>query len=355
MGEDTYYSLDEFAQMMAMTPRNVRAYATRGLIDRPIRAGRRAVYTPAHRAQLEWVLQQFAKERLPLHVIRRLIERGQRPPLDDTIGTMETIGIDVADEGTTSTALPDLGEVMTRSQPDAAAGQTGPGHIPAVRQNSDDGAMAAPSPRPAYLEPGDPPMPVSLWVDLRDYEPRVFRLMAAVQHLAESLGYVHFSDTHRQIDPVWRLSLWHRSLPSGEARSRAEAIYASLRGGPANRAAASADPAARAVEDVVDLAKELDGVAVWVGPVVVVGQTTRSGEAMVIARGVGPTLLRTLAESPREAARPRSLLDHLAAGSTRTAESTQTAESTRSERPSSSPGSMPPGEGAAIDLPGPTR
>lgn len=52
MGDKHSYTLEQLATATGMTPRNVRAYQTRGLISRPLRDGRRSVYGPHHVQQL---------------------------------------------------------------------------------------------------------------------------------------------------------------------------------------------------------------------------------------------------------------------------------------------------------------
>jgi hypothetical protein len=52
MGDQQRFTLEELAEATGMTPRNVRAYQTRGLIPRPIREGRRSVYGPDHVRQI---------------------------------------------------------------------------------------------------------------------------------------------------------------------------------------------------------------------------------------------------------------------------------------------------------------
>jgi WhiB family redox-sensing transcriptional regulator len=56
----TRFSLDELARKVALAPRTVRAYQTRGLISRPTREGRRAVYGIEHVQQLEAIQQARA-------------------------------------------------------------------------------------------------------------------------------------------------------------------------------------------------------------------------------------------------------------------------------------------------------
>lgn len=52
MGERQRFTLEELAAATGMTPRNVRAYQTRGLISPPDRQGRRSVYGLHHMRQL---------------------------------------------------------------------------------------------------------------------------------------------------------------------------------------------------------------------------------------------------------------------------------------------------------------
>lgn len=69
------YTLAELADAAAMTERNVRAYASRGLLPLPRRLGRRTVYGPEHVARLRLV-RALHRHGLALRVITDLVERG---------------------------------------------------------------------------------------------------------------------------------------------------------------------------------------------------------------------------------------------------------------------------------------
>lgn len=299
MGESQFYTLDELARMVAMTPRNVRAYATRGLIDRPLRTGRRAMYTPAHRAQLDWVLEQCG-EGMPLHVIRKMIDRGQRPAIGEPV---------------TAGAGP-MGH-----PPPATSGPVVSVEIPAVRHH--EGSALRLLPAGAYREAGDPWLQVSVVVDLPGDEPRTFRLLRAAHRLADVLGYVHVADAVHRHDPLYRMSTWHRVLPRAEAQALAlalrrcadlhadapaEAYTAQHSCGSSYGAHLDGSIPAAALEDVLDLAREVHDAAVRVGPVVVVHATTADGASVGLARSLTPTELELIAQAPQQYATTNALL-----------------------------------------------
>lgn len=69
------YTLGELADAAAMTERNVRAYASRGLLPPTRRTGRRATYGAEHVARLRLV-RALHRHGLTLRVIGDLVERG---------------------------------------------------------------------------------------------------------------------------------------------------------------------------------------------------------------------------------------------------------------------------------------
>lgn len=67
--------LAELAELAGMTARNVRAYQQRGLIDAPVRQGRRAYYTWDHLTRLR-IVSALHEHGLTLRMIGDLLARG---------------------------------------------------------------------------------------------------------------------------------------------------------------------------------------------------------------------------------------------------------------------------------------
>lgn len=72
------FSVAELAHHAEMTPRNVRLYQTRGLLERPQIEGREAVYTDAHLERLQ-LIRQLQTQGMSLDLIQRLLD-GQAQP-----------------------------------------------------------------------------------------------------------------------------------------------------------------------------------------------------------------------------------------------------------------------------------
>lgn len=68
-------TLEDLADAAGMTPRNVRAYQSKGLLPPPRRDGRTVLYGPDHVARLRLV-KALHHAGLSLRVVRGLIERG---------------------------------------------------------------------------------------------------------------------------------------------------------------------------------------------------------------------------------------------------------------------------------------
>jgi DNA-binding transcriptional MerR regulator len=77
MGEKQQFTLDELAAATGMTPRNVRAYQTRGLISPPDKRGRRSIYNHRHLRQLQAV-RRARSEGATLSLISGVLTDGRR-------------------------------------------------------------------------------------------------------------------------------------------------------------------------------------------------------------------------------------------------------------------------------------
>lgn len=71
----TRYSLDELAEHVALPPRTIRFYQASGLLPKPRREGRTAVYGDEHRARLQLISDLRARG-LKLDAIRDMVDAG---------------------------------------------------------------------------------------------------------------------------------------------------------------------------------------------------------------------------------------------------------------------------------------
>jgi DNA-binding transcriptional MerR regulator len=67
-------TVTELAEVVGMTPRNVRAYQSRGLLFSPVISGRVARYTGAHVARLQ-LIASLQREGFTLAAIKRIVDR----------------------------------------------------------------------------------------------------------------------------------------------------------------------------------------------------------------------------------------------------------------------------------------
>jgi DNA-binding transcriptional MerR regulator len=68
-------TIDELAQRVSMTSRNIREWQRQGLLPPPARRGRVGIYSDEHVARIKRV-QQLHSEGFPLDLIRRMIDTG---------------------------------------------------------------------------------------------------------------------------------------------------------------------------------------------------------------------------------------------------------------------------------------
>jgi DNA-binding transcriptional MerR regulator len=76
MGAKDSFTIDELAEAAGMTPRNVRAYRTKGLLAPPLRVGRTSRYRTAHLRRLRDI-RQLRDAGLPLKLIIEAAGRGE--------------------------------------------------------------------------------------------------------------------------------------------------------------------------------------------------------------------------------------------------------------------------------------
>lgn len=76
MGAQDTFTIEELATAAGMTPRNVRAYRTKGLLDPPARVGRTSRYRESHLRRLHDI-RQLRDSGLPLKMIIDAAARGE--------------------------------------------------------------------------------------------------------------------------------------------------------------------------------------------------------------------------------------------------------------------------------------
>ena len=147
---EAVYGLDELLELAGerlgeeITPRTVRLYATEGLIDRPGKDGRRAVYGQRHLLQL-LLVRSLARRGLSLSAIAPLVvcsdqdlqeqwqqlddgtssnsPTGPRNEALDYLQTIQACSVQSADNG--SALLPLLGARMSGRSPSLRSSRTG--------------------------------------------------------------------------------------------------------------------------------------------------------------------------------------------------------------------------------------
>jgi len=82
MADPERYTLEELSDLSRITPRNIRYYMQKGLVDRPLGAGKGAYYTADHLAQLaetrKWKEAGLSLERIQ-EIIRGAVAGGEKP------------------------------------------------------------------------------------------------------------------------------------------------------------------------------------------------------------------------------------------------------------------------------------
>lgn len=115
MPEDTStgeeFTVDELASRAQMTVRNVRAYASRGLIDAPRLAGRTGYYNREHLQRLQ-LIRQLLERGFTLGAVEKAIQNAPHHAAGHTLDLMTIL--DLPDEGDA--------EIMSREDLAALAG-----------------------------------------------------------------------------------------------------------------------------------------------------------------------------------------------------------------------------------------
>jgi DNA-binding transcriptional MerR regulator len=96
-GESDGLTIDELAQRVGMTARNVRAYQSRGLIPPPALKGRTGYYDQEHVARLE-MIRDLQAEGFNLEAIRRILERAPGGSLGEVLDFTRAASAPFGDE-----------------------------------------------------------------------------------------------------------------------------------------------------------------------------------------------------------------------------------------------------------------
>lgn len=113
----TEYRIDDLARAAGTTTRNVRGYQDRGLLPRPVRRGRIAIYTDAHLARLK-VINNLLRRGFTIRHISDFLRGMQRgDDLADVLGLREVVTEPWST--TTSTTMPatDLKDLLNTGNP----------------------------------------------------------------------------------------------------------------------------------------------------------------------------------------------------------------------------------------------
>jgi DNA-binding transcriptional MerR regulator len=90
-------TIDELAQRVGMTARNVRAYQSRGLIPPPVLRGRTGYYGQEHVARLE-LIRDLQAQGFNLEAIKRILERAPHGSLGEVLDFTRAAAAPFSDE-----------------------------------------------------------------------------------------------------------------------------------------------------------------------------------------------------------------------------------------------------------------
>ncbi len=113
----TEYRIDDLAREAGTTTRNVRGYQDRGLLPRPARRGRIAIYTDVHLARLK-VINDLLKRGFTIRHIGDFLSGMQRgDDLVEVLGLEEIVTEPWSTATSTSMAVEDLEELLNTQNP----------------------------------------------------------------------------------------------------------------------------------------------------------------------------------------------------------------------------------------------
>ncbi|MDF3281031.1 MULTISPECIES: MerR family transcriptional regulator [unclassified Gordonia (in: high G+C Gram-positive bacteria)] len=131
----TEYRIDDLARAAGTTTRNVRGYQDRGLLPRPLRRGRIAIYTDAHLKRLK-VINDLLKRGFTIRHIGEFLTGVQRgDDLADVLGLREVVSERWSTTQSATVSADELAEMLHTTDPDNIARLT---EFGLIRPDSDD-------------------------------------------------------------------------------------------------------------------------------------------------------------------------------------------------------------------------
>jgi DNA-binding transcriptional MerR regulator len=102
------YRLNDLARISGVSPRNIRAYRERGLLDPPRREGRSAFYDDSHLSQLKTINQLLRKGFNSAHIAEFFARMREGHDLAAILGVQQAILGRRAEDARTAAVAPDL-------------------------------------------------------------------------------------------------------------------------------------------------------------------------------------------------------------------------------------------------------
>ncbi|NMO02545.1 MerR family transcriptional regulator [Gordonia sp. TBRC 11910] len=113
----TEYRIDDLARAAGTTTRNVRGYQDRGLLQRPMKRGRIAIYTDAHLSRLK-VINNLLKRGFTIrHISDFLLGMQRGDDLADVLGLNEVVTEPWSSSTSTTMSAADLKELLNTGNP----------------------------------------------------------------------------------------------------------------------------------------------------------------------------------------------------------------------------------------------
>lgn len=113
----TEYRIDDLARAAGTTTRNVRGYQDRGLLPRPLRRGRIAIYTDAHLARLKVINDLLRRGFTIRHIGEFLSGMARGDDLADVLGLRELMAERWSTAKSTTMSVEDLRAALNTSNP----------------------------------------------------------------------------------------------------------------------------------------------------------------------------------------------------------------------------------------------
>ncbi|WP_415046992.1 MerR family transcriptional regulator [Gordonia sp. (in: high G+C Gram-positive bacteria)] len=137
----TEYRIDDLARAAGTTVRNVRGYQDRGLIPRPVRRGRIAIYTEQHLSRLKVINDLLRRGFTMTHIGEFLSGLQRGDDLVDVLGLKDLITEPIQRTPSEQIKAADLHRVLDTDDPDLLHRMERAGLIEPI----DDGAAGAPA------------------------------------------------------------------------------------------------------------------------------------------------------------------------------------------------------------------